>query len=195
MNRLPHSTNHFVVLHKHHLITKCFLAKQPISSFLDTAINLISLGKWESEKKNLSYDDLFHTFLIGHLEIPGKRNEIITIQKNASIKVTNISEKQLGAKYFVEMEFPKLTLKELLLKTKEKMGDDNFYRYDGASNSCQHFIYNLIDAVRPITATEKSFICQDTELLFAKMPSYVSNVVNGVTDIASFWNILANDDL
>jgi hypothetical protein len=40
------------------------VGRRPISSMVEKAFNLISLGKWKKLRKKYYYDKLFHLFLV-----------------------------------------------------------------------------------------------------------------------------------
>lgn len=186
--QLTKRVNDFVVKNKNRYIVEAKIAKKPISSFLDKAINLISLGKWNEQKSSFRYTDIFHTFLICKLD----DGSLITIQKNASVEVENFHFNKKEIHSELPISLPKVTLKQFLLVTKDKIGEPLFYDYDPSTNCCQHFIFHLISSHRPVSKSEQQFIFQDVSKIFNNMPTYVHIFCEGTTDFTSFWEVVLN---
>lgn len=71
-------------------IKSMIICKNPVASFVETALNAISLGQFSSLRKQLGFDEMFHLYLLCEMDT----EEIFVIEKNQTINVGNISGKK-----------------------------------------------------------------------------------------------------
>ena len=82
-----------------------------------------------------------------------------------------------------------LTLNEMLINCKNKMGND-FYTYASSNNNCQYFCLALLESNFMSDPIYTDFVKQDTESLFENT-GILNSVANGVTDMAGRFNVIA----
>jgi hypothetical protein len=158
-------------------ITAIQIKRTPIAKVLDTVLNLISLGKWQSAKKEQKVDELFHLALI--VTIGGKQ---IVVEKNASIDLSTSFKTTADTQVLaIPLSGRPFTLNEMLEKARKKVGDQRYFSYDPFTNNCQFFIKYLLEAVRLYTPAAKTFLFQDLTKIVEKLPSYVTKVAKTVT--------------
>jgi hypothetical protein len=168
-------------------ISKLQLIRTPIMNVLDKALNLLTIGKWESEKKNYSFDNLFHLGLIATVDSKNgpkmiilEKNEVVNISPNVSIK----SDSELMD---VPLKRP-MTLQGFVDYAMERTTKDKFFLYDGVKNNCQDFILLLLKNNGLNTMKTQKFIKQHVEELMKKMPSFLQPVMNVATDLGARVN-------
>ena len=145
------------------------------------AIMLRALGLPAVSIYNKNFDEIFHLFVELHLDY-GKR---VIVEKNERINVA--FGKRKGDKVEVEQlqNFSEgLTLNGMLEKTRQRMGEEAFFSYNAAKNNCQDFILNFLQANGVGTEANYSFVKQNTEQLFKRLP-YLQNLAKGVTDVGA----------
>jgi hypothetical protein len=158
------------------IITSMRVERKPLSKTIEGILNTISLGSFDSAKKNLSYDSMYHLYVV--------INDKFILEKNELLNFTNYSPSSNSESMDVK-NIPKgLTINELVDKTRKKMGD-SFIKYSAFNFNCQHFILNLLQANGLDTAELKKFILQDAKKVLEGLPSYVEDLTDNVTDIAS----------
>ena len=156
------------------------IKRTPVSALLKGTLNVFSLGKF-GKRLNKNFDEIFHLFVELHLD-NGKR---VIVEKNERINVA--FGKRKGDKVEVEQlqSFSAgLTLNGMLEKTRKRMGEEAFFSYNAASNNCQDFILNFLQANGVGTEANYSFVKQNTEQLFKRLP-YLQNLAKGVTDVGA----------
>lgn len=156
-------------------IKKLTVARIPLSKGLNFLLNLVSNGEYEKRKSELSYDDIFHLYLVIETSKGAyilEKNEVIYLArfKGFKPKTETIDINRISG----------LTLHILLAKTKAMM-EQNFYSYNAKANNCQTFIYSIIKSNGMMTNEVKDFILQDTEYLFKNNPRF-RKLTNNVTD-------------
>lgn len=170
-------------------IKKLVIYRTPISNILNSALNLISLGKWNELRKKYGYDKLFHTALI--CDIGGKN---IIVEKN---EVVNISTSYKTSKdtqtHHIDMEGKSFTLNEMVMGCKSRMGDDKFFDYDAFQNNCQVFIKNMLQTVGLYSSEVDKFLFQDLSEIYKKLPGFTSKIAKLITRTGAFISRLRGD--
>jgi hypothetical protein len=162
-------------------ISSIVIKRTPIASALNTALNLISLGKWNSELSKNKMDTLFHLALI--VTINGKE---ICVEKNASIELsTSYSSNSDTQVQRIPLHGKQLILNEVLETARKNVGDKTFFDYDPFTNNCQYFIKYLLEGVHLYGSKEKDFLFQDLSVIVRRMPSYVGKIAKGVTTLGA----------
>lgn len=199
-------------------ITTITICKEPIQKKLDSILNIISMGSWNQAKDDLSYDDMFHLFMI--LEMAD--NSIIRLEKNQVLSIAYVPDyKPNENTKCINIENYKkysMTINKMMDNAINKYGNDRIYLYDGAFNNCQRFLSDLLLAsgiIHPTKQFEASeptevgfvptisfgtignkneddivyeFINQDVITLFNKMPQLTRFISKGVTDIGGIFD-------
>jgi len=165
------------------------ITRTPISNILNTALNLISLGRWNELRKKYGYDTLFHTGLVcdlGGKDIIVEKNEVVNI--SPEFKISKDTQT-----YHINMEGKSFTLGEMVSKCKERMGDKLFFDYDAFNNNCQVFIKNMLQSVGLYNNDVNNFLFQDLSEIYKSMPSYVSKITKLITRLGAFVSRLRGD--
>lgn len=126
-------------------INKIVIWRQPIS--VNQALKNFGL--------KLPYDNIFHLAM----NLNGKYN----LQKNEYIKFTE--GKAEGEKLEVAVGNP-MTFDELFLKTKNRIGPENFTEYDATTRNCQKFVSEMLKTLGSFTPEADKFVNQDPEKIF-----------------------------
>lgn len=180
-NKLSKSNQ--VMLRKHGgmQIKKMWIQRVPINSMIDMFLNLITLGGFESAKKKLAYDKMFHLSLICQLSDGVK----VIVEKNASINIST-SFKEGGEKLAIPAGNALnagYSLDILMNNARKKMGDHRFFQYNGFENNCQDFILGLLRHSDLLTSEGEKFIKQDAVEIMKGLPRYTSKILQLITDL------------
>lgn len=96
----------------------------------------------------------------------------------------------------IEVSIPandKVTLRQLLLNTREYMGYIKFSNYCAKTNNCQDFILALLSSNHLSSPQLEQFIKQDAEQIFNRLPKHTTTVARTLTDVAAIMNKLVED--
>jgi hypothetical protein len=155
------------------------IMRTPIMGILNTVLNGISFGQWGKSLKNNNFDTLFHLALIadtdGGRQIVIEKNEQINI--STSYNVTDKSESQI-----VNLKGLDITVNELLEKTRNSVGDDKYFLYDGLSNNCQWYIRYILESNGLYSEEAKTFLFQSMDEIKKEIQPYVGKIMNAVTN-------------
>jgi hypothetical protein len=174
------------------------VTREPIQSFIDTALNFISMGKWKEAKQNLNYDKLFHLSLIARLAMPDGDQVNVKIEKNEVINITDQFASKERSKFQhgsgAETESYRvpvpccLTLQEMMDRAAQTVGE-SFFTYDAFANNCQNFINNILVANGLATPQISAWILQPTDQLLMQLPKYMSPFARTITNIAGLADL------
>ena len=167
--------------YKDQQITKIEVNREPVQSFVQKFLNIITLGGYERAKKNLHYDDIFHLYCIIHLadgtKLKLEKNEKINLQRAPTYKLERDDT-------FITID-KKLTLDSLFKNTIKKVGGYQFYVYSADQNNCQRFLADILESNGLMNEPLKKFILQDAKAIFEQNPSYLRAISQFSTDTAA----------
>jgi hypothetical protein len=81
-----------------------------------------------------------------------------------------------------------LTINKLLEKTREEMGNREYFSYDAFSNNCQKYIKTILEVNGMYNNNINTFLYQDVTPLKNDLPSFVPNVANTITTAIGLLN-------
>lgn len=168
-------------------ITGITLGRTPLGTPLLTALQIASGNTFSQKLENTPYDTLFHLFICIQLDSKDR----ITFEKNEVINAENTckSPKETETKNITSSDIPTgLTLNEALNKTKERMGG-KFFTYSAKDNNCQDFIVAFLTANNIGTETDKSWVKQETKVLF-EGNDRLRKIANTLTDIGARFDVI-----
>lgn len=173
---LPTEAQSYLDKHGDEEIKQVIIRKAPVVKALETALELFSIGKWEKAKADMGYDTMFHLSLI--------LNKNTILEKLARINIGTVDSPPYPEFSVVDVK-GKVTLKELVEKTKKHMGD-KFYPYDPFYNNCQDFVNAVLVANRDVLdydKSDKSFVKQSMDTMIRDLPSYLPSFARTITSL------------
>lgn len=171
-------------------IVSMMVRRDPIQTLINTALNLITKGKWEASKKKYHYDELFHLSLEVAIHPNKNSGEIAryTIEKNEVINIEASSPIHRNTEMMTVPMSHGATINSLLNGGKEMM-KERFFPYHPFFNNCQSFIIGLLQGSGFLTPSLQQFIKQDIEEMVSELPSETGTIAKTVTDIAALGNV------
>ncbi len=168
------------------IITGITLGRTPLGKPLMTALQVASGNTFSQKLENTPYDKLFHLFMC--IEFAGGK---IILEKNEVINTENSCKlpKDTETKVITSSDIPQgLTLNEALNKTKERMGG-KYFTYSAKDNNCQDFIVAFLTANNIGSETDKSWVKQETKVLF-EGNDRLRKIANTLTDIGARFDVV-----
>lgn len=157
-------------------VTAIQVCRDPIAGAIDTVLNALSLGKWQSLKDQQGTDKFFHLYSI--ITVNGQQ---YILEKNANINLAK-NDKSPKEQISIPISNP-VTLNQMLERTKQQMGEDRYFQYNAFSNNCQDFLLAFISSNGLLSPEAQSFIKQDITQLAKEMPEFTKSVSKLATDI------------
>lgn len=165
------------------------ITREPIKSYIDTVLNIISLGQWNAAKNKLNYDKMFHLSMVASLNMPNGDKKDVKIEKNEVINITPDIKTPKDAEVMPVPVPCCFTLQTMLDNAKREMGPP-FFRYDAFANNCQSFILGILRANHLDKPEVVSFVSQDAMALMKELPEHIPAFASTLTNLAGFWNRL-----
>ena len=148
-------------------IKKVYLARRPISKFMKTALNIVTLYKFERELKkyvNKTKNDVFfpyHTSIIVEINLSKRSSKFIIIEKNNCMKLSSNFKISCDHEFIdLKVKKNKYTLKNLLETTRKRIGDDKFFNWEIYKNNCQIIIKEILISLNKFDKKNKEFMYQ-----------------------------------
>ena len=170
-------------------IVRMFVRRDPIESAINTALNVISMGSWNSLKQKYGYDTFYHLQLevVVRVSDSDDTNARFVLQKN---EVIDVSPAKPSTDKTEMVEVPMAnghTMNSLLSNAKQTMGEKFFY-YDAFSNNCQDYVGALLAGSGLIRPDISGFIKQPVDQLVQEI-SMTDRIARGITDLGGVVDV------
>lgn len=185
-NDYPPKVRQAISKYGNKIITGVNLHRTPLGTPLMTALQIASGNTFSQKLENTPYDKLFHLFMC--IDFAGEtmileKNEVINTAPNCKLP------KGTESKIITSSDIPAgLTLNDALEKTRERMGG-NYFTYSAKDNNCQDFIVSFLTANNIGSETDKSWVKQETKVLF-EGNDRLRKIANTLTDIGARVDVL-----
>jgi len=180
----PPQVRRVLAEHGAHRITNVKLCKEVVSQNTEFLLKALSgPSTWEAAKRKHGFDRFYHLFMIISMEdgmqLHVEKNEVIRMSPNPRACPDALD---LGA------PATPITVGEMMERTKQRVGDRDFFTYDPLVNNCQNFVSQLLRTMGLLNQTSNKFVFQDIAGLRAELPSYTKYLAKGLTDLGAFFN-------
>ena len=166
--------------HGNEQLVKIELRRYPIDKNINTLMNVIIAGHGRA----VPYEKLFHLSMYAETD----RNTRLLIEKNYVFHMeTNPKEWDNTEKMNVPVSNPD-TLENMLEKTKEQMGEGNFFNYSAKDNNCQDWTLAFLRANNLNSPVFETFVKQDVEKSMEGLNDF-RKFLNSMTDTARWFDI------
>ena len=167
-------------------IIKITIVKRQIRPILEKLANIVTLGKYEKNKKEIGVDKYFHIYMILTLKKPNADQiKDIKLEKEERVKYSVNSNIEKEAEQITIPMHEIITLNEFIDAGEEynkKNGKEcKIYIYDAVTCNCQHFIKDMLSGNELWNTTLEKFIIQDVN---SAIPSFLSKIIKTGTNIA-----------
>lgn len=174
-----HSVYEYILRHYSDEIFRIEVCRRPISSAINTALNLMSLGKWNKMKHKYGYDTFYHLFIVAHM----KSGNRIIIEKNAVINVGDFKKFHSNERCVPVPMNNFIKLGEFMKRGEAHMKDRNYFTYDPFKNNCQVFVFNMLRGNGLLNEKLKDFILQDIDGIVSAQKPFLPKVAKAITDV------------
>jgi hypothetical protein len=183
-SQYPPQVKNVLMRHGNHKIVDIKLCKEVVSENTEFLLKALA-GKntWEEAKRKHGFDRFYHLFMIVTMD-DGSR---LHVEKNDVIRISDAPRPCPDA---LDLGAPKtsMTVGELLDRTKQRIGNNDFFVYDPFSNNCQAFVKQLLITMGLFNQTSNEFLFQNVEGLREELPSYTKYLAKGLTNVGAFFN-------
>lgn len=174
-------------------IKKIYLTRHPISTFMKTALNIVTLYKFDRELKkyvNKTKNDVFfpyHTSIIVEINLAKGKSKFIIIEKNNCIKLSSNFEIRCDHEFIdLKVKKKKYTLKKLLETTRKRIGDNKFFNWEIYKNNCQIIIKEILITLKKFDKKNKEFMYQSGFADELKINDLSLHIIRTLTNSVNF---------
>lgn len=187
LNGMPRQVKEFIERNGSNRITHLRLGRKPIHKGIELALNLLSQGEFGKVKSELSYDQIYHSYLL----ITLSNGETIKFEKNERVEFNSVGNDDLKQTYNVilpELGTP-LTLRHFVNQGASSNAKE-IYFYTSHKQNCQRFCYLMIHNNRLHMADEtgrRALLPQDGQRLINSLGSK-AGAANFITTFGAILN-------
>ena len=160
-------------------IFKIYAFRQPLNKIVESAVKVISLGKFDPQKHG--FDKMYHLGLLVKLE----NGTDIVIEKNETPAIFVGKAPSNSELREIPISDRDITINKMLDKLLEKVSKDQIFLYSGLKNNCQQFVKDILQSNNMWNNDLDKFIYQDLTNLKKDLPSFTGKIMDGVTNIAN----------
>ncbi len=165
-------------------IVELKIGRRPLSNYINKALNLLSLGKWEKLRNEFYTDKLFHIFLVIELDngkiLSFEKNDIVNLDFDERCNLKNVDCLD------IEDYEGNLRLEELIKIPLDEMGKNRYFPYDPFKLNCGIFIEDILRTFDLYNNEIRDFSKQDLNEIILRLPNYVKKVARMITDFTAF---------
>ena len=170
------------------------ICRKPVFPVIERLANLLSSGKWEENKEKLSYDKMFHLFILLRLA-PMKQNgeeKILKVEKNHVVEIRPSTWDTDGDTESVPYSTDTgMSLNKMFRHGIKAVGESKFWIYDARTQNCQYFVRNILSGYRSWNSNVEKFVLQDAEKVLENL-GLLGKVAKVATDIAGVADVALN---
>jgi len=184
--KLPPKGRKLLETHGNKRIVQITLFRQPISKALEVLGNILSLGKWDSVKKQLHYDSMFHLGMILELQ-DGK---ILTTEKNQTPELNN------NITYNRQAQFKNVPLKGKRITLTQFFSDgfkfhgESVYSYNASTANCQIYVCKMLQGNGLCSPEIEKWVKQDALIVMKTLPDIPKKFIDKLLEFASRADVL-----
>ena len=175
-------------------IKNVYIVRESICNSLCVLFNILTFNNYSKQIEEYSReieDEYFfpkHTYMIVEVEMPNNCIRKIVIDKNPQLcislylKLSDCTELMR-----CNMRKKKITLKELLNNTKNRVGEKDFFNWNIFTNNCQMFTHELLNTMNISKLKYLKFIDQsEFKERFVVINDFTLHILNSFTNVYSF---------
>lgn len=151
------------------------LERTPVTGTINAVINAVSRGKFNSNKRKLKYDQVYHLYLV----INGRW----IVEKNHKVEFKRFGPRDHFEAQHLAASGPRRDLNAMMKNLEQKTDAPKIWRYNPETANCQHFIQDLLRSNGWLTHYANEFIKQDAKELLKDTPK-----LHTLTDAAALLN-------
>jgi hypothetical protein len=152
-------------------VFKITIFRKPLGGILTKTLNKLTKGALDNFLKTAPYDKFFHLGIIINDKYLMDKQDSFTFKKVNAKKFLKTKGMEIRVP---EVNYEGLTIKDLVDKTKAKMGEKKFFGYEPLKNNCQDFIIALLDSIN--AKFDRNFVKQKVEQLAKTVPTWKQKI-------------------
>lgn len=144
-------------------IKSIYICRDSVLKTLIIVLNLITFNGLKNflKKEGKGILTPYHTYIIVELELNNGMYKKILIEKEACVRLkSNFNIKETDEVKKIKFKEKKNTIKKILEKIRNKMGDEKYFNWQVKNNNCQEFSKQFLLAINKYNKKNDRFIFQ-----------------------------------
>ena len=167
-------------------IEKLTVEKEPVNKYVMTLANSLSGFELQAIMQKAGIDRFYHLSMVAEVLTDLGEKIKIRIEKNENITLEIYKNRANTQSINIDMKGQKITIKELLEKTRLAIGNDHFFKYRFDSWNCADFILQILQANNILVPDDRDFIWQNADIIKRNMSQGGQNRMHLITKLGSF---------
>ena len=175
---------------------KLWIYKKPVDSYVESFLNLVSLGDYVKAKEKAEYDRMYHLgmfFMLSNekgqfFNVIAEKNEVVHIEKSnfgMNGQVNNMS--------IVLNPNDRTTMNEFLDRGQNMMGNGYFlYNAFGSEptqpSNCQAWVKGVLTANGLYNSSVNTFVYQPLDEMLKTITPTTQSIAKGITNLGAIFN-------
>ena len=172
---VPAAVRRFLSEHGDEEISSLRVGRVPISSALDSLLNVVSLGGFDRGKEAQDVDKFFHLFFVV--------NERYLVEKNQLLKIANYKPHDNEESVYVAS--PNITIRQFLENGAGTNPATYYGQYQAFANNCQDFVMRTLSANGIASPEITAFVKQPLDKLLPEVGESTEKTSNFLTDLGA----------
>lgn len=162
------------------------VVRTPLKKYVNSALNILTVNKFQESVEKYGYDNMFHLFIMGKLQ----NGVEFVLEKNETVRLRPYSKSDSTSQTEV-MSVPlnqrKINIDDLFENALNSQ-KDRFWEYDGLKNNCQDFVIAVLGSSGLLNQNLQFFIKQNAQGIAEEINErnpIASSIMKGTTDFAA----------
>lgn len=168
-------------------IKNIYLCRKSITTLNLFLINLITFNRFKEVFKNENRNKILfphHTSIIVELKLKNKMYKKILIEKNNYIHLSgNFKITDMEEMIKIKCKNKKNTIRQILNKTQQRLGNDKFFNWHISKNNCQEFTKQFLTSIDQYNEKNKMFIFQKKLFDELKLSDFSYHLINSSVNV------------
>ena len=185
-NKLPLVVTNMIAKFPNNTVKHISVKRTPLPSFVNKAMNILTLGQFQKNVDEQGIDTLFHLYM----EVQLDNGTTVIMEKNSRLNMEIVKQTapRKDTQEIIISPFPSgMTIRSMMANVEKLFGLKKLIAYSAKSNNCQDFVMGLCQSNGFGTTADFQFIKQDTATLFKNM-DYLRKISNTVTGLDASVN-------
>lgn len=167
-------------------ILEISIEKEPVNSKVMYLANTLSAFELQAIMQKAGIDKFYHLSMVATI-LTGTNHHIkLRIEKNENITIEPYKKRPDTQSINIDLRGKKITIRDLLEKTRLAIGNDHFFKYRWDSWNCADFIIQILDANGLLVPADRNFIWQNADIIKKNMSSGSANRMHLLTKLGSY---------
>jgi hypothetical protein len=171
------------------------IEKEPVNNKVMMLADSLSAFELKAIMQKAGIDKFYHISMVVQILTAKGINIKLRIEKNENITIEPYTKRPNTQSIPIDLKEQKITIRDLLEKTRIAIGNDHFFKYRWDSWNCADFIIQLLQANGLLVPADYNFIWQNSDIIKKNMTSSSSNRLHLLTKLGSYISHLKGGEI